>query len=108
MDEQEYTYIELIKELDEIFPPTTEFDYTKLSPDELWNKIDSFINKHGFTRQNSTDRIIQPPHINAAELESLKRTIFNAQEVLYGMDHVARSGNIANENHGFDQNNYFS
>ena len=45
--------------------------------------------------------------INAAELESLKRTIFNAQEVLYGMDHVARSGNIANENHGFDQNNYF-
>ena len=91
-----YTYIEIIKEIEEIFPPTSKFDYTELSPEELWNKVNTFFEKHGFKER-----------IRPYELEPLKNDIMTNQQILFGKDHTVIFNIRPNNNHGFDRNNYF-
>jgi len=91
-----YTYIEIIKEIEEIFPPTSKFDYTELSPEELWNKVNTFFEKHGFKERIRPD-----------ELETLKNNIMMNQQILFGKNHTVIFNIGSNNNHGFDRNNYF-
>lgn len=91
--DKKYTYFEVLDKLDEIMPETTDFDYTKLTAEELWQKVSNLLSEIGIFQK-----------LSEKEIENLKKLI-DRQEVLYGRMTARVHNSLRSE--GFDQNNYF-
>ena len=86
------SYIEKMKELFISLPNPSEFDYTKVTKEELWEKIYNYFVKIGFSSEYlSSDE----------KIDELRRTIDNYN--LYGKNKYLLYGDGTD----FDQNNYF-
>ena len=84
-------YFEIIKLVDELFPSTSELDYTKVSTEDLISRIEAKTEESGM--QISPERI-----------EAIRKSIRENQRFVY-----QRKTNLVStiDDPGFDQNNYF-
>ena len=91
MDERKFAnFFEVVELIDEILPPKSVVDYTKISVEELVNKFDSIISSSGY-------------YFKEEELVSARKAIREYQRYIEGKQSVF-IGNRPGE--GFDQNNY--
>ena len=84
-------YFEVIKLLDEVFPPKNEFDYTKISADELIEKFDTAIGKINY-------------NFSSIALQQIHRDIRSIQQFIYQRETNIEGKKDDNE---FNQNNFF-
>lgn len=85
----EKTYFEIMNELDVALPSTVELDYTKLSSDELWERISDFLGSVGIRKEDFKS------NYDWLELSVRNLSLYNKKRHAFGMN-----------NEGFDQNNY--
>lgn len=87
-------YFEVVEKLEEVFPSTVRCDYTKISPEELWNKVLMFLEECN---------LIFPEHI----MNEIERDVREVGRYVYGKS-THLTGNIGeNKDLGFNQNHYF-
>lgn len=94
MEKKQMTYFEIIEHLEEILPPTTEFDYTQISPEDLWQRVLNFINETNIS-------------ISKDKLKDIESIFKNKISYLYKKDTHLLGWTKPNETNGFDQNHYF-
>ena len=96
MNKKQLSYIEIIKKVDEVFPLVSKFDYTKISPEELWDKLYDALDEIGLI-----DRL------DEGELDELRKHITFQQGNVYGRTYTVHSNVASGREHGFNQKNYF-
>lgn len=96
MNKKQLSYIEIIKKIDEVFPLVSKFDYTKISPEELWDKLYDALDEIGLI-----DRL------DEGELDELRKHITFQQQYVYGRTYTVHSNVASSREHGFNQKNYF-
>lgn len=96
MNKKQLSYIEIIKKIDEVFPLVSKFDYTKISPEELWDKLYDALDEIGLI-----DRL------DEGELDKLRTNITSPQGYVYGRTYTVHSNVASSREHGFNQKNYF-
>jgi len=94
MEEIKMHYFEIMERLENALPSTVECDYTKISPDELWEKVLNFLDE---TNINFSNDILQ-------ELE--KNFKFHGSKLYKKTTHLLKNLNEGRDL-GFDQNHYF-
>lgn len=93
MLERKYaTYFELVDLLERIFPPKSEFNYIKISPQDLIAKFDEEVATSGFYFKEGT-------------LVNARNVIAEVQKITYNR-HSRFLGARDDVDYGFDQNNY--
>lgn len=93
---KEYSYIEIVKMLDEILPATTCLDYTQVLPEELWAKVDNLLLTIGL----KDDFLIK-------EIEVLKDSVLSIQRINYNKKTTVIQNSNQDKDYGFNQNNYW-
>lgn len=96
MNKKQLSYIEIIKKIDEVFPLVSKFDYTKISPEELWDKL-----------YDALDEIRLIDRLDEGELDELRKHITFQQQYVYGRTYTVHSNVASSREHGFNQKNYF-
>lgn len=91
--ENNMSYVKIMKELDLVLPQTTQLDYTKVTKEELWDRIYNYL-----------DKVVTLAWIEEETLEELKGLI--RQYDVYGIK--TRQLYPKEEDYAtFDQNNYY-
>lgn len=84
-------YFSILEVIDKIFPPIGEFDYTKISTDELITRFESKIKEIPYT-------------IPSERIASIREEIKSKHNDIYGkIDHVSKKSESIND---FNQRNY--
>jgi len=92
LEKKQATYFELVDLLERIFPPKSEFDYIKISPEELIDRFNEEVEKSGYYFKEET-------LVNARKvIAELQRKTYKRNSIFIG----AREG----VDYGFDQNHY--
>ena len=95
MNENQITYLGVISKLEDIFPSTTTLDYTKITPEEIWEKVEDFLKEIKVLSKMSLE-----------EIKNLEFQIKSNQNMLYGKTTSVTINSFSEKDHGFDQNNY--
>ena len=82
------TYIEIMKKMEFVLPSTVYLDYTKILPEELWERVYNLLEYSGCLSKMSD-----------SELYNLRF------QIIEGQRHIRFVHGNSNENKGFDQNN---
>ena len=85
-------YFSIIKVIDKAFPPIEEFDYTKITTDDLTKRFKSIIDEFAYV-------------IPSERIVSILKAIKSKHKDIYKKNfHVSKKGEVSND---FDQRNYF-
>ena len=95
----EMRYFEFVEMLDTVFPSTLECDYTTISPDEMWLRVDNILKSSGIRFSEKEIHAIRdkicskPPYGIGNQYDLYNRKSY--------------SGNRTQQGDGFDQNHWY-